>query len=77
MTADELVALFDLKPKGEDRFVGLSPLNGWKRVYGGQVLAQALVAAQRTVLAAIRTRCTPISCSAATRTSRSCSRWSV
>ncbi len=50
MTADELVGLFDLAPKGEDRFVGLSPLNGWKRVYGGQVLAQALVAAQRTVV---------------------------
>jgi len=50
MTADELVALFDLKPKGEDRFVGLSPHIGWKRVYGGQVLAQALVAAERTVV---------------------------
>ena len=50
MTADELVALFDLKPKGEDRFAGLSPRSGWKRVFGGQVLAQALVAAERTVL---------------------------
>jgi acyl-CoA thioesterase-2 len=50
MTADELVALLDLAPSGEDRFVGHSPQNGWKRVYGGQVLAQALVAAQRTVV---------------------------
>jgi acyl-CoA thioesterase II len=49
MTADELVALFDLAPKGDDRFIGHSPRNGWRRVYGGQVLAQALVAAQRTV----------------------------
>jgi acyl-CoA thioesterase II len=49
MTADELVALFDLEPSGEDRFVGQSPNNGWKRVFGGQVLAQALVAAERTV----------------------------
>jgi acyl-CoA thioesterase-2 len=49
MTADELVALFDLAPAGEDRFTGHSPHNGWKRVYGGQVLAQALVAAERTV----------------------------
>jgi acyl-CoA thioesterase-2 len=49
MTADELVALFDLEPSGEDRFVGHSPHNGWKRVFGGQVLAQALVAAERTV----------------------------
>ena len=49
MTADELVALFDLEPSGKDRFVGHSPHNGWKRVFGGQVLAQALVAAERTV----------------------------
>jgi acyl-CoA thioesterase-2 len=49
MTADELVALFDLEPSGEDRFVGHSPNNGWKRVFGGQVLAQALVAAERTL----------------------------
>jgi acyl-CoA thioesterase-2 len=51
MTADELVALLDLAPAGEDRFVGHSALNGWRRVYGGQVLAQALVAAERTVAA--------------------------
>lgn len=50
MTADELVALFDLAPAGDDRFVGHSALNGWKRVFGGQVLAQALVAAERTVV---------------------------
>src|SRR5271165_1475724 len=49
MTADEFVALFDLEPSGADRFVGHSPHNGWKRVFGGQVLAQALVAAERTV----------------------------
>ena len=49
MTAEELVALFDLAPAGDDRFVGHSPRNGWRRVYGGQVLAQALVAAERTV----------------------------
>ena len=49
MTADELVALFDLAPAGEHRFVGHSPHNGWRRVFGGQVLAQALVAAERTV----------------------------
>jgi acyl-CoA thioesterase-2 len=49
MSAFDLVALFDLAPAGEDRFTGLSPDNGWKRVYGGQVLAQALVAAERTV----------------------------
>jgi len=49
MTSDDLVALLDLEPAGSDRFVGYSPPNGWKRVFGGQVMAQALVAAQRTV----------------------------
>ena len=49
MTADELVALFDLEPAGADRFVGHSPLHGWRRVFGGQALAQGLVAATRTV----------------------------
>jgi acyl-CoA thioesterase-2 len=49
MSAFDLVALLDLAPAGRDRFTGLSPDNGWKRVYGGQVLAQALVAAERTV----------------------------
>ncbi len=51
MTAEELVALFDLTPSGADRFVGHSARNAWKRVYGGQVLAQALIAASRTVSA--------------------------
>jgi acyl-CoA thioesterase II len=50
MTVDEFQALFDLKPAGEDRFVGHSPDNGWRRVFGGQVLAQALAAAERTVV---------------------------
>ena len=49
MTSDDLVALFDLEPVGADRYVGHSPPNGWKRVFGGQVIAQALIAAQRTV----------------------------
>jgi acyl-CoA thioesterase II len=45
----ELVALLDVKSKGGDHFEGLSPGTRWQRVYGGQVLGQALVAAQRTV----------------------------
>ena len=51
MTLDAagLVALFDLEPIGPDRYVGHSPPNGWKRVFGGQVIAQALIAAQRSV----------------------------
>ena len=50
MNAAEFVVLLDLAPAGKDRFTGLSPHNGWRRVYGGQVLAQALVAAERTVV---------------------------
>lgn len=49
LTAADLVALFDIEPTGPDRFVGHSPPNGWPRVFGGQVIAQALVAASRTV----------------------------
>jgi len=49
MNVSELVALLDLEPAGPDVFVGRCAHNGWKRVYGGQVIAQALVAAQRTV----------------------------
>ncbi len=49
MTLAEFLALFDLTPAGQDRFIGHSPDNGWRRVFGGQVLAQSLVAAERTV----------------------------
>ena len=49
LTASDLVALFDLETETPERFIGRSPANGWKRVFGGQVVAQALVAAERTV----------------------------
>ena len=49
LTSTDLVALLDLEPAGADRFIGRSPDMGWARVYGGQVVAQALVAATRTV----------------------------
>jgi len=49
VTAADLVALLDIEPVGTDQFVGRSPRNGWARVFGGQVIAQALVAASRTV----------------------------
>jgi len=51
MTADaaDLVATLDLETIEVDIFRGLSPQKGWKRVFGGQVIAQALVAASRTV----------------------------
>ncbi|MCX7900039.1 MAG: thioesterase family protein, partial [Methylocystis sp.] len=47
-SAAKLLKLLDLEPSGADRWRGYSP-QAWKRVYGGQVIAQALVAATRTV----------------------------
>ncbi|MBS9476012.1 acyl-CoA thioesterase [Ancylobacter radicis] len=48
----ELVDLLDLEPLEVNLFRGRNPPESWPfrtRVFGGQVLAQALVAAQRTV----------------------------
>jgi acyl-CoA thioesterase-2 len=45
----DLVALLDLEPIEDNIFRGISPKDRWQRVFGGQVLGQALVAAQRTV----------------------------
>jgi acyl-CoA thioesterase II len=44
-----LLGLLDLEPLEHNLFRGTSPSYGWQRVYGGQVLGQALVAAVRTV----------------------------
>lgn len=44
-----LLAILDLERLEENLFRGQSPADGWQRVFGGQVLAQALVAAGRTV----------------------------
>jgi acyl-CoA thioesterase-2 len=44
-----LIDLLDLEKLEENLFRGQSPAYGWQRVYGGQVLGQALVAAGRTV----------------------------
>jgi acyl-CoA thioesterase-2 len=46
---DAFLALLDLEPLEVNLFRGQSRSPGWGRVYGGQVLAQALVAAGRTV----------------------------
>lgn len=48
-SAGNLQSILDLAELEQDVFQGESPENGWKRVYGGQVVAQALVAAYRTV----------------------------
>src|ERR1700687_579283 len=44
-----LLDLLDLEPLELNLFRGLSPQVGWQRVFGGQVIGQALVAAHRTV----------------------------
>jgi acyl-CoA thioesterase-2 len=50
MTTIDLVSLLNLTPAAaEDTFTGQTVNEPWGRVFGGQVLAQALVAAQRTV----------------------------
>jgi acyl-CoA thioesterase-2 len=51
-TLGGLLAVLDLTPDpsgGPDVFVGQSQQQPWGRVFGGQVLAQSLVAAQHTV----------------------------
>lgn len=44
-----LIALIDVEPIDHDNFRGQSTNAGWNRVYGGQVVAQALMAASKTV----------------------------
>ncbi len=45
----ELLDLLDLEQIEVNLFRGVSPAEGWQRVYGGQVIGQAMVAASRTV----------------------------
>jgi acyl-CoA thioesterase-2 len=45
----DLVSLLDLEAVKPDAFLGASPRIGWQRLYGGQVVAQALMAACRTI----------------------------
>lgn len=45
----DLVLLLDMEPRGTDRFEGRRRKSGSGRVYGGQVIAQAIAAAERTV----------------------------
>ena len=44
-----LLDLLDIEQIEANMFRGVSPAEGWQRVYGGQVIGQALVAASRTV----------------------------
>src|SRR6058998_1065345 len=45
----DLLAILDLEPLEVNLFRGRSPQDRWQRVFGGQVIGQALVAACRTV----------------------------
>ncbi|MBS0475209.1 MAG: acyl-CoA thioesterase II [Proteobacteria bacterium] len=44
-----LVKLLEVKPQGDDLFIGRKKRGGIGRVFGGQVIAQALLAAEATV----------------------------
>jgi acyl-CoA thioesterase-2 len=46
---ENLLGILDLEPLEHNLFRGRSPQVGWQRVFGGQVIGQALVAAMRTV----------------------------
>ncbi|MEM7191508.1 MAG: acyl-CoA thioesterase II [Pseudomonadota bacterium] len=46
---DQLLSILDLERLEHNLYRGLSPQIGWQRVFGGQVIGQALMAAQRTV----------------------------
>jgi acyl-CoA thioesterase-2 len=46
---ETLLSRLDLEPLEHNLFRGRSPQVGWQRVFGGQVIGQALVAAARTV----------------------------
>lgn len=46
---DNLIKTLDLEQLEQNLFRGNSPQVGWQRVFGGQVIGQALVAATRTV----------------------------
>ncbi len=46
---EQLLDTLDLEQLENNLFRGRSPQNGWQRVFGGQVVGQALVAADRTI----------------------------
>ena len=46
---DELLAVLDLRRTGDDTFVGSHPSKNPVRTFGGQMMAQAFVAASRTL----------------------------
>ncbi|WP_295632987.1 acyl-CoA thioesterase II [Novosphingobium sp.] len=57
---DGLIRLLDVTPTGDDHFAGRRKPGGVGRVFGGQVIAQALAAAERTVADANRNEERPV-----------------
>ena len=49
VATDDVIALLDLEPLEVNLFRGISPDVTWQRVFGGQVIGQALTAAYRAV----------------------------
>ena len=47
----KVIEILDLEEIEQNHYLATSPNEGWQRVYGGQVIGQALVAASRTVVA--------------------------
>ncbi len=47
----KVIELLDLEEIEQNHYLATSPNEGWQRVYGGQVIGQALVAAAKTVAA--------------------------
>ncbi len=45
----KVIEILDLEEIEQNHYLATSPNEGWQRVYGGQVIGQALVAASRTV----------------------------
>ena len=58
----DFATLMALEAHGPDVYVGVSPEYPWGRVYGGQVVAQGLRAAQATVGAHPHVPSLPASC---------------
>ena len=46
---NKIIEILELEEIEQNHYLATSPNEGWQRVYGGQVIGQALVAASRTV----------------------------
>ena len=44
-----LLNLFELEHLGDDRYMASAKEYGWKRIFGGLIVAQAIIAAYKTI----------------------------